>query len=800
MGFTCKFIKYLSFLVILFNLFCTSCTVVKDFPKEKPFVFDNEINITHNIPKDERKRLINDLVNYWDDSLYARKVQQFWVRFVLKKPPVFDTMNLMRTKLLMTGYLNAQGYYSPRFLNLDSSYTFDTIVDKEKTQIRTTISLLIDPGKKMLIDSLSYSIGNHILDSLAKANANKSLIVPGKTFFSKQIIGSELDRLVSLFRQRGYFLLTREDLVAVVDTSNAMLLNLTFDPFAQAELIKKAADLQQKNPTSSIDIEKRKIQDSTGFSIDSASFKRYFIGRIYYFPETGRYSIPDSLIVDTAAFKKTVVNDYTMFYRDGLFKIKPLREHTFQKKGLKYNEENLFKTLNNFNRIGSWERVDYRTIIRQDTVDFYYFLTPAKRETITLNIEASRNTGDIISTANLIGISFNISYRNRNLFKRAIQSSTTFSNGIEFSFDRNNPFLQTFQSSITENLVIPKFVAPFKINKLYRLDAVKTLVSLNAAYSERKDFFRLRSFIGGWGYEWRKRNKIWQYKPLNIELYSLDTLPLLAEAFKTNAFLRTSFNTGSVISQQLTFNTSYPGTRFSNTTHYFRFAIEESGAILGRFKPLQDRIYQYIKVEGEYHRLINLGKTAFAFRGFAGIGYNYYPNSQFGKTLPFFKQFIAGGPNSMRAWGLRLLGLGSSITSDTSSTFRERFGDMQLEVNAEYRFMIAQFSSLKLSGAMFADVGNIWNLHKNPDAPYSDFSFSRLGKDIAIGVGTGLRFDFNYFLVRLDFGIKLKDPARQQNNGWLSIEDFTWKNYEFANLGVMPRNNYAFQLGIGLPF
>lgn len=800
MGFSCKFIKYLSFFAILFGFFSTSCTVVKDYPKGKPFVFDNEINITNNISKDERKRLENDLVNYWDDSLYARKVQQFWVRFVLKQPPVFDTVNLKRTKLLMTGYLNAQGYYSPRFLNLDSSYTIDTVTVEDETQIRTTVSLLIDPGKKMLIDSLSYSIGEPFLDSLASANPKSSFIRPGKTHFSKQVVGSELDRIVSLFRQRGYFLLTREDLVAVVDTTNTMLLRSTFDPFEQAELIRKAEEMQHENPTCSIDIEKRLIPDSTGFSIDTASFRKYFIGRIYYFPETGRYSIPDSLMHDTASFNRASANDFTMFFKQGLFKLQPLREHTFQRKGLVYNEQTFFKTLNNFNRIGSWERVDYRTVIRKDTVDFYYFLTPAKKETISLNIETSRNSGDIISAANLIGLSFNISYLNRNVWKRAIQSSTTLSNGIEFSFDRSNPFLQTIQSSIAENLVIPRFVAPFKINKLYRLDEVKTLVSLNAAYSERKDFFRLRSFVGGWGYEWRRRNRIWQYKPLNIELYSLDTLPLLAEAFKTNAFLRTSFNTGSVISQQLSFNTSFQGSRFTNTTHYFRFAMEESGAILGRFKALQNNIYQYIKVEGEYHRLINLGKTAFAFRGFAGVGYNYYPNSRFGKTLPFFKQFIAGGPNSMRAWGLRLLGLGSSITSDTSRVFRDRYGDMQLEANAEYRFMIAQFSSLKLSGALFTDVGNIWNLHENPDAPGGIFRISDLGKDLAIGVGTGVRFDFNYFLIRVDFGIKLKDPARYENNGWLRISDFTWRNYEYADSGVPPRNNYAFQLGIGLPF
>jgi len=78
----------------------------------------------------------------------------------------------------------------------------------------------------------------------------------------------------------------------------------------------------------------------------------------------------------------------------------------------------------------------------------------------------------------------------------------------------------------------------------------------------------------------------------------------------------------------------------------------------------------------------------------------------------FFKQFFAGGPTSMRAWGLRLLGLGSSLVSDTSSSFRDRYGDMQLEVNIEYRFPIAHFSSMNLGGALFTDMGNIWNVRK----------------------------------------------------------------------------------------
>ena len=803
MGFISKLIRYLSAHLVLCCIFF-SCTVVKDFPQGKPFVYNNIINITGNISKDEKKRLTTDLATYWDDSLFARKVQQFGVRYVLKKPPVFDTVNISRTRLYMTGYLNSQGYYNIKFTNIDSCYLpFDTV----DNQIRTTITLNIDPGKNTIIDSLSYNLKNENLDSLALKNINNRFIKPGTTPFSKQVIASELDRLVALYRRDGYFLLTRDNLVAEVDTTDVSLLKISLDPFEQAQKIAEVAEKRKQNPTAIVEIKNRKNIDSALAVSDSVFFKQYYIGNIYYYPETaryGRYGNPDSLMLDTAGFQKYHQDFSTVYYRKGLFKFQPLREQTNQQKGLLYNEEKFYKTLNNFNQLGAWERVDYRTIVHNDSVDFHYFLTPAKKQTLSFNLETSRNTGDFLSSGNLIGLALNTTYINRNVWHRAIQSATTFSNGVEFNFVQNTSLLQTFQTSLSHTYSFPRLITPFKLKKTNKLDGMRTLLNLSAAYAERQDFYRLRSFVAGWGYEYRKRNNVWQFKIPNVELYSLDTLPQLDIAFADNPYLRTSFNTGSVISLQGSFNRTYNDKRNKKATNFIRAALEVSGLPINS---LRDKIYQYIKVEAEYRRLINYQKSAVAFRVFGGIGYNYGNSEKFGKTLPFFKQFVGGGPNSMRAWGLRLLGLGSSVVSDTSSSFRDRYGDMQLEANAEYRFTLAQFSSVKIGGALFTDIGNIWNLHESAEVPGSKFQLKHLGKDIAIGVGTGIRFDFSYFLIRVDMGIKLKDPARSANNGWMGPSDFTWKNYEYSEKNPdtgkyepPTRNNYAIQLGIGMPF
>jgi outer membrane protein assembly factor BamA len=345
-------------------------------------------------------------------------------------------------------------------------------------------------------------------------------------------------------------------------------------------------------------------------------------------------------------------------------------------------------------------------------------------------------------------------------------------------------------------------IIPFSNNwrALRALDNKRTLFSVNGSYVDRRDFYKLRSVVASWGYEWKKGNNTWLYKPLNVELYSIDTLKGLRDLFVTNPFLRTSFNSGKVISQSLSLIKNFNSANNPDKSNYVRLGLEEAGGLLGILGNLSSNIYRYVKLEAEYRQSIKLQnrKTELAYRAFAGVGYNYGNDTLRDKTLPFFKQFSAGGPYSMRAWGLRQLGLGGSLQSeaDTSTnSYRDRFGDMQLEANIEYRFPLATIAGVKIASALFADIGNVWNVRKNAADPDARFSFKNLGRDLAIGMGTGIRIDFSYFLIRLDLAYKVKDPARQYNNGWM--DKFQWFENRANGLKV---NNYAFQLGIGLPF
>ena len=797
--------------LVVIMLGLNSCVTVKNPPEGEPFVFDSKIELkSDNISKEEAKLLKTNLAEFWVDSLRSPKVQKYFVAYKIVSPPVFDTANLSKSIQFMDSYMNSEGYYQAIFKD---SVRVDSL--SAPGQKRVTVTMYVDPNKAMIIDSLGYGLADTALERIALEKKAASAIVAHKTKFTKDNVAGELDRLVTDYRNLGYYRISRNNLIAETDTTDAALLKLTLDPFEQAIKMAQAAARNKENPTAVVIIKERPPEDTTLVRSRARDFIRYKVGHINFFPETGATEIPDSILNNLGQYTdvyETRSKHISVYGKEGKFVPRPMLNHLYMRQGDYYSDTSFYKTINNLSSIGAWQQVDYRNDLHGDSVDMNFFLVPAIKQNVTVDLESSWNTGDFVSSSNMFGLALNLTHRNRNVWKRAIQSLTNLRTGVELNLTRSNSYsdrlLQTLQVAGSHSYSFPRFITPWQIRSR-NLDAIRTVVSVNGSYTDRKDYFQFRSFVTNWGYEWKKGNSSWQYRPINFELYSLDKMEGLIQAMEYNPYLKNAFNTGTVISQQLNYNISYPNKRFTGN-NYFRVGLEESGTLFGLIPALKDQIYRYFRVEGEYIKHFDFVKTQLALRGFAGIGINYNGNkdNKYGGGLPFYKQFIAGGPNSMRAWGLRQLGLGSNLQSDTSSSFRDRYGDMQLEVNLEYRYPLFSIGGVKFNGAFFTDIGNIWNIRKDENLPDAEFSIGRLGRDIAIAMGTGLRMDFNFVVIRVDFGLKLKDPARISNDGWMSIKNFTWRNNEFAGEVAnnpitnkpLVRNNYGIQLGIGLPF
>ncbi|MGF2412081.1 MAG: BamA/TamA family outer membrane protein, partial [Ferruginibacter sp.] len=375
-------------------------------------------------------------------------------------------------------------------------------------------------------------------------------------------------------------------------------------------------------------------------------------------------------------------------------------------------------------------------------------------------------------------------------------------------------------------IVFPRFIYPFtSFNRDKHVVSPETFINVNASLINRINLFNLQSTNLGIGYSWRNnKNGQFVYKPFNIEFTRLyNETDSFTKTLESNPFLRYSFNTALVAGSSIGYSYTKVNKKHTNRQHSLKANIEESGfPLVPLFIPLRKLnilntyLRQYLKTDVEYIHTRTKTKSAFVFRVFSGVGIA----SKKDTTLPFFKQYFGGGSNSMRGWPVRGIGRGSQpLAPYGTNKFNDRTGDIQLESNIEYRYNIAQLipNTMTLKGALFLDFGNVWNLRNSKPGGGTDsaqFQLKNIWKEMGMNAGTGFRLDFNYFVVRFDFGFRFKRPELSYiNDGWkipaLSFNDVLKKIFTKGNVvnGVNNEEyrkwryeNFNFTIGINYPF
>lgn len=750
-----------------------ACGVIpKNYPKGTPFVFKTTIKVIGNFNDEERADLEDGLRGQLDDSLTVRSVSKLFVREI-RNPPAYDSTAVQRSVRFMQDLLGSQGYFLEQI-------GYDTLTETVgKDQLRTSVRFYVTPGPQVLLDSVRYAIRNETLQELTLSSLADSKLKKGDPF-SKTTISAELDRLVDLYRNNGYLRFTREELLGVWDTLDARLLAPTIDPIEQLRILSEI-ESNKLHPKANLEIRLR-----PGF--DSSKLTKYFVGSIDIYPD---------FTSDTAGLKPELSTrsglnliTYRPVFEPGIF-----REKIFFYKGERYDQRNYFKTLNQLSAMGAWRliNIEPRPRTGSDTTDLLIRLTPARKYSNNATLEGSSNQSLI--SGNLFGLALNLGLQNRNWARRAIQSNTSLRFGVETGRDRVNDinFIQTRQLAITHNLYFPRAIPRANWLPPEWRENFKSVLSFNVANTERRELFNLSSYSAAWGYDFRYRNALFTLRLPNIEYNAIARRSKLEELIAANALLKNIFVDGLISS--VTAGVLLSRQRDKRITN-FRFNIEESGLLTGLIRnPLLDsQLFRFVKVDLDLATKISIRRAAIAMRFFAGVGYEFdntvHPNKRF--NLPLYRQYFAGGPNSMRAWGLRKLGPGSSVQSYGSNGLPERYGDLQLEANLEYRFPFFTIAGFKVNGALFTDIGNIWYVKQAPGRkPEEVFSLGRLGKDLAVGVGSGLRIDFTYFVIRLDYSVKAKDPSPSPVNAAYQNKWFGYKRWSDMD---------QFQLGINYPF
>lgn len=792
---------YRNLLPIALILSLHACTIVRKYTPEEPFMFENRIKLSGISNREKLGVVRSRLEEQVEDSVRVVKASKIpWPSFpwilpvpVIVAPHRYDSGAVSQTASNMRYLMGSLGYKG-------STVHTDSSLRRSGDQFRITVDYSVEAGRLFLIDSVAYALSDSSLQRIAESVREGCLLKRGEPF-ENAAIDRELDRLVGVFNNSGYQKFTREDILVEADSTFSDLIDPSLDPFEYVRLL-ATAKARLGSPRVDIRIRLNNIRDTT-------HLLPYRIGSFTVYSDLGPDVDPFSL--DNPA--SVVMDSIRVVSTQGLFAPGFIADQVEARPGMTYTRQAYSQTLNNFNRLGAWQNINIATenVDSTRTVNYLLRLTPAKRQFFEAGLEGSsiiNNTQAIQVGSGRMGAAVNFTLRNRNIAHRAIQLENNLRTGVEFN---NFQRLLTGEVTLTNRLTIPWLATPFREGIERHIRNGRTITSADYSYIDRFKFFRLRTFNTFLGYEWRQGNNAsWQFRPINFEYTRFDPDSLFQETLQDFPLLLYTYNNGLIIGSNASYTRNFsPGS--SRRTHLLRVYAEESGLLSGALlrnltangRPLST-LYRFVKLDLDYRHVINYGRSSLHLRFFGGYGLAFQTLSRRGQvTLPFFKSYVAGGPNSMRGWQIRKLGIGSNISFDTTLDGRlnDKYADVQLEGNIEYRFNLFPFYGFWMRGAVFTDIGNIWFRNDlSGQLPRAGFRAGSFHKDLAIASGFGARVDFSYFLLRFDLGFPLKDPRYgPQHTGSPQAERYySPKPHGWFVQGVWDKP--VFQFAIGYPF
>jgi len=457
-----------------------------------------------------------------------------------------------------------------------------------------------------------------------------------------------------------------------------------------------------------------------------------------------------------------------------------------------YTYKDYQQTISRLNNLGvfSYVRISYT----QSEADSLHHLLDVRIDLVlSENISVDLEADVVTKSSGYAGPQLSAGITHGNIFKGAEKAHLALKGGLEWQWgNKAESELGTlsYEFGVGGGLTFPKIILPGSQEKSRHFRIQETSVNLDFDFINRTAYYRMASQKGELKYRWGKTQRIHHsVSPLYVNSVNvLETTPEFDSVVDANIYIRKSYE------EQFIFGVNYAFT-FDNTMrtrpHNFHYqaGVHSSGNLIDLFagmgKDPSERPYyflnniysQHIKFTSDFRYYLNGLKNTLAFRFYAGLGVPY-GNSE---VLPYVEQFFSGGAYSIRGFTARYVGPGSY--HEDSDGFIDQSGDIKLESNLEYRFGISKV----VKGALFLDVGNIWLANEDENRPGSQFNIHTFYKQLAVGTGFGLRFDFTFFVLRTDLGFPIRNAYQTDGENWLFG---TGKGFKSA----------LFYLAIGYPF
>ncbi len=735
---------YLYICTFLCVIGLASCSSTKYVP-DGSFLL-NDINIKNG--EEGNKTNVNHLKNYvrqksnssWFSTLkiplatysVSGRDSSKWINRILKSmgeaPILYDSLKAIQSCNDLRAKMRNDGY-------LDAEIAVST----RKKGKKIDITYLVFPGEPYVLKDIKYAIRDTVIAGLLKADKNFVRGLRPGTVFNVNSLDQERKRIVDKLINNGYYRFNKDFITYNADTvSGSKDINLTL-------LLHKYQDQNQKADT---------------------LHRRYTIRNVVF--QSGD---PEDSVIHLR--KKVLINN------------------TFIESGQPYSAKELQKTYNHFGRLQAvkYTNIGFREIPDSSLLDCRIQISTNKPSTISFQPEGTNTAGDL-------GAALSLTYQTKNLFRGSELLSLEFRGAYEAIKGLEGYANENFEEYGAEaRLLFPRFIAPFLSRKFRRRVTATSEVSISYNLQNRPEYHR-RVLSAAWRYKWNDANHHDKYQ---IDLLDLNyvSMPWISERFRTdylenatsrNAILR--YNYENLFIMKFGLGYSYNNGRYAikayaetagNLLNLSSHVLGASRNDLGVYQLFNIAFAQYAKADFEYTKNWKIDyNNTLVFHFGLGVAYPYGNST----ILPFEKRYFSGGANSVRGWNVRGLGPGRYVERDGNINFINQTGDMKIDLNIEYRTHLFW----KFNGALFVDAGNIWTLREYPEQQGGMFRFDHFVKDMAVRYGMGLRFNFDYFILRFDFGMKAVNPV------------YTTKKEHYPIINPKLSRDLTFHFAVGLPF
>ena len=756
--------------------------------------------------------------NWLSAKQVDRLGQSFWYHGIhdfLKRtgePPVVLDKEKANKSLLRLKYY----YFNNGYFNVNATYAVDTVAIK-KAKIKYNIT----PGNAFYLDSINASISTPVLDSLYQVNKSNSFIKSGIQYQTVDF-ENEKNRISTNFRNNGAYYFQPNYVTFNIDTIkkvNKADITLMINNYSYQDGDSTKTEPFKLYKISDVNIYTDYSPSSNAITIrDSTTFKNFNLfsqKKLKYKPK----AITDAIFISKGGYYADFKTVLTTRYLNNL--------KIFNYPSIQYEVDKRDTTAH------SLIAKVYLTPRKKYSFGTTFDLTHSNIQDFGVGLSISETIRNVFNGAETLELA---ARGNIGASKDLANPKNNFFNVSEYGLDLKLNIPRIFIPFNTDR-IIPKSMIPstlftigFAKQQNIGLDKENFTGGLSynwtpkINHSARFDLFNTqfvrnlnpRNYFNVYGSSYNALNqisKIYNTNPSYVDNaidknlridqgtvgFTKDVLTgsgIFSQPISTTDFesvksieerrLRLTEN-DFILATSFTFSKTTKKDLKDNTFYLFKTKIESAGTILSTFAKTTNQkknasgnyeifnlpYSEYIKAEVDYIKHWDLSKeNIIAFRSFFGIAIPF-GNSNY---IPFSRSYFSGGSNDNRAWQPYRLGPGSSGGLDD---FNE--ANMKIALSSEFRFKIA--GSLK--GAVFADAGNIWNVLDNVADDKSTFtSFSDL-KEIALGSGFGLRYDFTFFVIRFDLGFKTYNPANETNRRW-------FREYNFSNSVLNFGINYPF--------